>query len=163
MNTLHEPSGRSDRIHRWLTLGANLAVLVTIILVVMELNQNRTTMRAQTRHELSAGIVDLFTQVASDEQLAGLRRRADAGEPLTADEAYRYELITRAFFRYWEDVHYQYRIGLYDEVEFARQRDAWKGYAATSPTVVAWWCANRTAFSPDFVSDFDRILTTYTC
>jgi len=154
---------KSERVHGWLTLIANLGVLIGIILLVVELRQNLTTMRAQTRHELSADIVELFSQVAGNEQLASLRRRADAGEELTPDEAYQYALITRAFFRYWENVHYQFRQGLYDEVEFERQKAAWASYASESAAVVDWWCRNRSTFSPEFAADFDRILTTHTC
>lgn len=154
---------KSDRVHRWLTLAANLGVLVGIALLVVELGQNRITMRAQTRNELSASIVELFGLVADNEQLAGLRRRADAGEELTPDESYRYSIITRAFFRYWENVHYQFRQGLYDETEFSRQKGAWASYAATSPALVAWWCEHREEFSPEFAADFDSILTTHTC
>jgi len=154
---------KSEQVHRWLTLAANLGVLVGILLLIAELSQNLTAVRAQTRHDLSSDIVELFTQVAGNEQLASVRRRADAGELLTPDEAYQYALITRAFFRYWEDVHYQYRTGLYDETEFSRQRDAWKAYAAESGALVDWWCRNRSQFSPEFAAEFDGILTAHQC
>lgn len=154
---------KGERLHRWLTLGANLGVLIGILLLIAELSQNLTAVRAQTRHDLSSDIVELFTQVAGNAQLASVRRRADSGEPLTPDETYQYDLITRAFFRYWEDVHYQFRQGLYDEVEFSRQRDAWQAYAGESAALVAWWCRNRSQFSPEFAEEFDGILTRYTC
>jgi hypothetical protein len=154
---------KSEQLQGWLTLAANVGVLIGIVLLVAELSQNLTAARAQTRHDLSTDIVSLFTQVAGNEQLASLRRRADAGELLSPDEKYQYELITRAFFRYWEDVHYQYRNGLYDETEFSRQRDAWKAYAGESEALVTWWCRNRVQFSPDFAEEFDRILTRFTC
>jgi hypothetical protein len=153
----------SEQVHRWVTLAANIGAVIGLILIVVGLNQNAATMRAQTRHELSAGIVDLFSRVAENPQLASLRRRADAGEELTPDEAYKYNVITRAFFRYWEDVHYQYRHHLYDDVEFARQRDAWKAYAKSSPVLVRFWCAERSQFSPEFVDEFDRLLPPGAC
>ncbi len=37
----------SNTVNRWLTLGANLGVLVGIILILIELNQNAELMRAQ--------------------------------------------------------------------------------------------------------------------
>jgi hypothetical protein len=156
-------STRAGGYHQWLTLAANLGVLVGIILLVFELNQNRTMIRAQTRSELSTGIVDLFTAVAENPELASLRRRADAGEELGPDELYRYEIITRAFFRYWENVHYQYRQGLYDDSEFSRQKDAWRDYVRSSPALAGWWCAHRTEFSPEFASEFDVLLPTGAC
>ncbi len=153
----------SDKVLRWATLAANLGAVVGLILLVLGLKQNETLMRAQTRNDLSVGIVDLFARVAENPQLASLRRRADAGEDLTPDEAYQYAIITRAFFRYWENVHYQYRQGLYDEEEFGRQREAWRSYAQSSPALIKFWCAERTQFSPEFVSDFDQLLPRAAC
>ena len=120
-------------------------------------------MRAQTRHELSSEVVGLMSLIASNEQLASVRRRAEEGQELTPDEAYQYLYITRSFYRYWENVHYQYRRGLYDEVEFAAHREAWRSYAARSQANVDFWCAFRSEFSPEFVAEFDGVLTTYTC
>jgi len=153
----------SDKVLRWATLAANLGAVVGLILLVLGLKQNEAIMRAQTRNELSVGIVDLFARVAENPQLASLRRRADAGEELTPDETYQYKVITRAFFRYWENVHYQYRQHLYDEAEFGRQREAWRDYARSSPALIRFWCAERSQFSPEFVSDFDALLPPGAC
>lgn len=147
------------------TLGvmANLAVLAGILLVVYELNQNREMMRAQTRHDISSEFVGLMMSVANNEQLANLIRRGDSGEYLTLDEEYRYERYTRGLFRYWENVHYQYRLGLYDELEFVKQRAAWQAYLARSKGGVARWCAARNQFSPEYRHEMDKLLTTNTC
>ena len=51
---------KAKRINDWLTLGANIGVLIGIILLLVELNQNSTMMRAQTRFEVSQSIVDLL-------------------------------------------------------------------------------------------------------
>ena len=37
----------TDKVNRWLTLGANIGVLVGIVLILIELNQNSELMRAQ--------------------------------------------------------------------------------------------------------------------
>jgi len=148
----------TGRMHRWVTLVANVGVLIGILLLVVELDQNQTALRAQMRSELSADVVQLFTSVAENPGLADLRRRADAGEPLDANETYRYGIITRAFFRYWENVHYQYREGVYDDVEYSRQKEAWRAYAGESAAVVRWWCAHRSEFSPAFATEFDTLM-----
>ena len=153
----------SDRLNRWLTLGANLGVLVGIILLVVELNQNREMMRAQTRNELAMGIVDLLQTPAANEQLADVLFRANAGEEITPRELFQFELRTNALFRYWEDVHYQYRVGLYDEIEFDRQRDAWKRSFDLSARQADYWCRVRLLYSPEFMAEMDRLLTDNPC
>lgn len=153
----------SDRLMRWLTVGANFGVLLGIILLVFELTQNRDMMRAQIRHELAMGIVDLLQTPANNEQLAHVLFRAKSGEELTPTEVLQFELRTNALFRYWEDVHYQYRVGLYDEVEFAKQRDAWKASLAGSLLAVHYWCKVRLLYSPEFSSEMDNLIVNKTC
>ena len=153
----------SDRLTRWLTFGANLGVLVGIILLIVELDQNRDTMRAQTRHELAMGIVDLLQTVASNEQLADLMYRANSGEEITPRELFQYQIRTNALFRYWEDVHYQYRVGLYDDIEFEKQRDAWKDNFANASLAVQYWCKVRSLYSPEFASEMDSLLANNPC
>lgn len=154
---------KAKSINRWLTLGANVGVLIGIILLLVELDQNATMMRAQTRNELSNGIVDLLSLSADNMQLAGLIRRADGGEELTADEKVQYLHRSYALFRYLENLHYQYRQGLYDEHEFATQREAWKIYLNTSAALVSVWCNYRVTVSPEFRAEMDSQLNTYTC
>ena len=122
----------SDQTARWLSTLANVGVIVGIVLLVFELGQTRDLMRAQTRHDLSNSIVELLLVIAENPQLADVMHRGDAGEELSPAERYQYLTRSRALFRYWENVHYQYREGLYDRVEFDSQRDAWAGYLGAS-------------------------------
>jgi hypothetical protein len=153
----------SDRLARWLTLGANLGVLAGIILLIVELDQNRDMMRAQTRHELAMGIVDLLQVPASNEQLADVMYRANSGEDITPRELYQFHLRTNALFRYWENVHYQYRVGLYDEIEFDKQRNAWKASMTRSARAVQYWCKVRTLYSPEYTAEMDGLLENDSC
>jgi uncharacterized protein (TIGR02246 family) len=148
----------SDRLNRWLTLGANVAVLIGIALLLVELKQNRDMVRAQTRHELSMGIVDLLQTAAANERLADVLLRAQSGDWLTATEQLQFQMRTNALFRYWEDVHYQYRAGLYDDVEFARQRGAWRASLAGSRLGQRYWCQVRSLYSPQFMAEMDSLL-----
>lgn len=75
-------------------------------------------MKSQVRNDLSYEIVDIMLRIAENDDLAGIRRKADAGDSLKVDEFYRYDHLCAVFFRYWENVHFQYRNGLYDQGEF---------------------------------------------
>ena len=153
----------SDRLARWLTIGANLGVLIGLLLLIAELKQNRDMMRAQIRHELAAGIVDLLQTPASNEQLADVLFRGVSGETLTPTESFQFELRTNALFRYWEDVHYQYRVGLYDDVEFEKQRGAWRASMERSQLAQDYWCKVRQLYSPEFAEEMDGLLVPDPC
>jgi hypothetical protein len=153
----------SDRLNRWLTLGANLGVLVGIILLIVELDQNREMMKAQTRNELSMGLVGIQRGISENNQLADVIARAVANEPLTPSETVQFSHRSIAMYRYWENVHYQYRVGLYDEIEFSRQKDAWNRYMNANKANVQMWCSFRDTFSPDFAAEIDSLLNKYQC
>ena len=99
----------TDKVNRWLTLGANLGVLVGIILLVVELEQNREMMQAQTRNELSNSIIHLLSESAGNTELASIMLRANMGDELTPVQFLQYRERQFAMYRYWENVHYQYR------------------------------------------------------
>jgi hypothetical protein len=142
---------------------ANLGALVGLLLLVFELNQNRQLTRAQIRHELAMGIVEQLAIVANNSQLASVVRRGSGGEALTPDERTQFIARSNAVLRYWENVHYQYRQGLYDGSEFEKQRAAWVDSLARSTGLVAYWCENRRLYSAAFAKELNGALTTHKC
>jgi hypothetical protein len=148
-----------DRLNRLLSLGANVGALVGLLLVAVQLQQTRELMRAQIRHDLAMGIVDLLNTPAGSSQFASVLRRGDLGEALTPDEQFQFKLRTNALLRYWEDVHYQYRQGLFDEAEYLRQKEAWRAYLANSRGGMAYWCKVRNLYSPKFMAELNALLS----
>jgi hypothetical protein len=154
---------KPDGLAKWLTLGANFGVLIGLVLLIVELSQNRNMMRAQIRHDLAMGIVDILQTPANNAQLADVLYRGSVGEPLDRVENYQMRMRTNALFRYWEDVHYQYRTGLYDEIEFSRQREAWKASFSMSQWQPGYWCQVRLQYSPEFTAQIDTLLRDTPC
>lgn len=153
----------SERLSRWLTLGANLGVLLGIALLILELQQNRSAMRAETRSAISQGISDQLLQVALDPELSELRFRADSGGSLTEVEKFRYELMQRSLLRYWENVHYQYRVGLYDESEYLAHKRVWAAYINHSEALRSSWCSSRDTMSEDFGRELNSVADSLPC
>ena len=147
-----------ERLIEWIALMANCVTILGLLLVILQLRQNRSLMRAQVRHELASTIVELLNSSANDSQLAGVLRRGALGEQLTEDEQMQFRLRSNALLRYWEDVHYQFRLGLYDEIEYSRQKDAWRATFASSVGFVRYWSEVRTLYSPLFAAEIDGLL-----
>lgn len=152
-----------ERLIQWIALVANCVTILGLVLVIVQLQQNRSLMRAQVRHELAGTIVDLLNSTANNSQLASVVRRGGIGEQLTDDEQFQFRLRSNALLRYWEDVHYQHRLGLYDEVEYSRQKEAWKATFASSVGLVSYWCEVRPLYSPLFASEIDGLLPPHSC
>ena len=151
------------QVRSMLSLVANIGALIGLILVALQLQQNRELMRAQIRIGISNTIVDFLHGDAENPQLISVLRRAAVGDKLTPDEQLQFEMRSNALLRYWENVHYQFRMGLYDEAEFEAHRRAWKASMAGSVGLVAYWCRVRHLYSPHFADALDSQLTTYKC
>ena len=136
---------------------ANLGVLVGILLLVYELNQNRQMMQAQTRSSISDALVDIQIQLAQNPELADIRMKVAAGEPLTDLEARLFRDLQTGYWRYRDNVHYQYRNGLFEEGEYLALREAWR-IALNSELVRTTWCGRRVRHSPDFAEEIDTLL-----
>ena len=153
----------TDRLNRWLTFGANVGVLIGIILLIVELGQNRDMMKSQTRNELAIGIIDISRGIAENSEFADVLVRARADESLTPTEKLQYNNAMVALFRYWENVHYQYRMGLYDESEFSTHKVAWQIVINRDESTAQYWCERRHTYSSEFRIDMDALLNKFLC
>jgi hypothetical protein len=139
-----------------ISIVANLGVIAGIVFLGYEIQQNNTLMRAQTRSDIARDITGLLLTHAHSPYLeeifvpelelfggdAGLLRR---------------NLMSGATFRMWENMHYQHRIGLYDDSEFRYETEAWRVALAMELTR-SHWCAIRSRYSPDFVETVAAML-----
>ena len=136
---------------------ANVGVLAGLLLLVFELRQSREMMEAQTRHDVSQGIVDQLGELASNAELADLELRAMCGKLESRVEEKRFRMHVNSRLRYWEDVHYQYRRGLYGESEFLAQTQAWRSFLQYS-AVLENWNRMKGGFAPEFVAEIDALI-----
>ena len=156
----------SDRLNKWLTLAAHLGVLIGIALLLVELNQNHEIIRGQTRTEITHSVVAVMNMTATNKELAEIIARANKGEELTPAESLILSTRNQALFRMWENAHYQYRQGLYDEEEFSSQLRTWRDLLSSLSAhshMVRFWCNNRNHFSTSFMDEIDGLLAERGC
>ena len=65
--------------------------------------------------------------------------------------------------RIWEDEHYQYRMGLYDEAEFTHERENWKAVLRSRPGPIALWCRSSGNYSTEFSKEINGLLKSRAC
>jgi hypothetical protein len=102
----------SDRISRWLTLGANLGVLAGILLILFELNQNADLMRAQMIQARVDQITAKYDGMIHSEfwpEIWSKRRSANTDREWIASlTPHEYERVKYYYFREYEDLRSQY-------------------------------------------------------
>lgn len=155
--------GSFVRVSSLISLAANIVTVTGLAIVVLQLYESQRMTRSQTRHELSSTIVTILSDTANNPQLANVIYRGSKGLPLTPVEQFQFEVRSNALLRYWEDVHYQFRMGLYDEEEFARHRDAWAATIRQSKGFAQYWCRVRQLYSPAFADEMNRLLPSGEC
>jgi hypothetical protein len=153
----------SERLNRWLTLVANAGVLVGIALVAVELNQNRQMIQAQTRNEITQGTLDLLNYTATNMALSNALVRANRGEELSDTENLMVGSRNEAVLRHWENIHYQYRQGLYDQSEFDASIATFSAILSKQPALMNEWCLNRLSYSVEFATELGALLPPDSC
>jgi hypothetical protein len=148
----------SDRINQWLRLAANIGVLVGLILLIVELRQNLDTVRAQTRNEISTALISFLFEQATNPHLSEVIVRSNQGKELNETENAMYVARSEAIFRYWENVHYQYRKGMYDEVEYKNHLETMRVIVDRSPGLQRYWCVSENMFSRPFAAQMDKLI-----
>lgn len=140
-----------------LTILANVGVIAGILLLAYELNQNRETTQSQTRSAISEMLISIISLQIADPEIAAIQTRAISGEPLTTEEWFRFELLQDAFWRYRENVHFQYSNGMYSEQEYLALRSVWIQDLETEPFREIY--CNRRARSPGaFTAEMDSLM-----
>jgi hypothetical protein len=111
-----------DKINRWLTLGANIGVLIGIILILAELNQNADLMRAQMTQARGENVMQTYREMMHSDHWVAIRAKRRAAESVKEwVESLSPAEYERAWYRQLVDFHdlrtqfFQYQSGYLDQ------------------------------------------------
>ena len=141
-----------------LQLLGNAGVIFGILLLVYELNQNREMTQAQTRNAIAENLTNMLMIQASTPEYLEMAVKREAGEPLTPEEELMFELAQYAYWRYRENVYYQYRRGLFEESEYVGQREVWLRSVNNDEMSRSIWCGRRNQQSAAFNAEIDGLM-----
>lgn len=146
---------KPSKLNERLTLIANIAVVLGIIFLAIELQQNTNAIRAQTRDSITEKQMSYLELQAATPHLV----EAMNGDINTLDPTSRRIVVSHllAIFREWENSHYQYERGLFSPEEFEPRRTTWRA-ALTNPDSRQIWLETREWHSPDFRAEIDAIV-----
>jgi len=148
-----------DNLNKWLTLVANIGVLLGIIFLAIEIQQNTNMMQAQTSDSVTDKQISFFLDTGTEPYSSDILVRGGSSENLRADlnpqEVNSYFLISNGMFRMWENELYQFERGLFSEEEFLPRIEAWRYQFDRSPGLSEVWSANKVGYSQGFVEIVD--------
>jgi hypothetical protein len=146
----------SDQLNRWMTLLANLGVLVGIFLVLIELRQNTESAELQAAQSYVTLSHELDFRIVDDPSLIALFLTPP--EERTPEESRRLDRWYFGSLRTWENGYYLYKKGVLD-------KDLWSGQEAfmadlliSSDELREYYQTNRSYFSAGFSTFLDRLI-----
>ena len=116
-----------DKLNSWLTLVSNLGVLLGIFVLVYELRQTQTDMKADSmvaRTQMTMQVGEVYFRNRIYEVL----EKYSSDQALSSEELYRMQEWLSVSLRTWESSHYQYQLGVLDE-------EIWQSHLSSIITV----------------------------
>ena len=149
----------SDTISRWLTLGANVGVLIGLLLLALEIRHNTQATQAVLHQDILGYARDHTELLISDENegLADIVFRGEIEpESLNRVELEKFILFTAYRMGGWESTFVHYDEGLLGE----RNWQMWDAWYSTlihrGPGYRVWWDEARHGYDQKFQDHVDR-------
>jgi hypothetical protein len=148
-----------EKVNRWLTLVANVGVLVGIVFLIVELDQNTQSQNGSTIQAFVASTAANNSILSSSEDLMAITDRGDREglDSLDAVEKRRYVHLAIQAFSGWEALYLQTLIGTIDESFWASKR-AGLADTLTNKGVRDFWAVNADLwYDPRFRAEIEAI------
>jgi len=148
----------TDRLNRWLTLGANVAVLAGIVILAAEISQNTDMMRTQINQSRAEASMSEAQSMYNSDYLPELLVKLRQGNTITPAERERYISFLRGLHRNWDNQLRQYREGFLAEDIPRSVRGAILFEIVPIEEARREWERTRDTFSDEYIVFVDAIL-----
>jgi len=139
-----------DNLSRWLSLLANIGVLLGIVFLVIEIDQNSLETKLQTETSFLSSFTDVELSTASNPELIEALLKSQKGAPLDEADQLRTLLFYRAVLRSYQNTYYQAQTGVLNQ-------DIWRGEQAQmrqsfgfDKGLASFWRANNSMYTEEF-------------
>ena len=146
----------SDRLNRWMTLAANFAVLVGILLLLVELRQNTESTQLQAAQSYVALSHELDFRIVDDPSLIEMFQKPT--DERTPAELYRMDRWYFGSLRTWENGFFLHSKGVLDEELWSGQEAFMADLLRSSDELRNYYQTNRKYFSESFTAYLDWLL-----
>lgn len=105
----------AQKLNTWLSLGANIGVVIGLMLLIIEIGQNTEMMRAQINQHRTDTALSEQQAVYTSDHIPAMLARIEQGDQLSDEGLIRYERFFRAFNRNQDNNLWQYNQGYLGE------------------------------------------------
>lgn len=145
-----------DRLNDWISVLANLGVVVGIVFLVVEIRQNTEALRAETHLAMFQGAQqELFVTIDHPRMVT---IAADPDEPVTFEDLARLDSFLTAALNARQYAWRQYRAGVLDEQTWVAETNIIALLVGSERTRDWWENLGRVQFEDAFAADVDAII-----
>ena len=152
-----------NKLNQWLTLGANIGVVIGLALLIYEINQNTQMMQAQINQNRTDTSLSEQQAIYNSEYIPEMVMKIKNKEKLSEEELIRHEAYFRAFNRNMDNQIWQYNHGyLGENIPYSVKRAVRIVIGGNEPGIAAWdetkqtYTSEYVAFVEDAIADLRK-------
>lgn len=110
----------TDRLNRWLTLGANVGVLIGLLLLIAELRQTNSIAKAEAINVMTQNSYSILQMYREPRNIEALERIDTVGgwEHLSAEEQVLISSVESMVMSHVQNAYFQHKLGVIDDSYF---------------------------------------------
>jgi hypothetical protein len=147
----------ADRTNKWLTLTANVGVILSLLFLAYEINQSTKATIAAASQGLTDQSILYFDAQLDHEAISQAIYKQRQGDELSGYELHQLDLLQRMNFRVFENAFLQYKRGLYEEREWDRYRRIIAGHMADNPIAIQMWERTQGSWTDEFAAEVESL------
>lgn len=148
----------ADRLNRWLTLGANIAVLIGIFFLAAEISQNTDMMRTQINQSRAESSMNEAEAMYNSPYIPGIPAKLRPGETLNDVPRERFNHFHRGLHRNFDNQLRQYREGYLADNIPRSVRIGLLTELVSIDIAIEQWERTKGSFSDEYIAFVDAVL-----
>lgn len=149
----------SDRLNRWLTLGANVGILAGLILVAMQIDQNTQLARTQLVNEGNIALNELWGTVAGENPMQAVAKSIENPQSMTFADFLVADMILSANITLMYRKYELAQEGIFEDAEWKKEVERLVPWFLANDFGRTWWREEEgLLLAPEFVAYVDKQL-----
>ena len=149
---------KGEKLNSWLSLGANVGVVIGLVLLVMEIQQNTDMMEAQINQSRTETAISEQQAGYNSDYMPAIRVKVEREEQLSREEMLRYEDYVRAFNRNMDNQLWQYNRGFLGNNIPRSIRNGVRGVIGKNRLSIDVWDRQKVSYTDNYVAFVDEAI-----
>lgn len=148
----------AEKVNSWLSLAANIGVVIGLVLLIIEIGQNTDMMRAQINQSRTDTALFQQYSMSDTDYMAPIIVKTMKGEPLTDEEMIRYDARIRAFNRNQDNNLWQYNQGYLGENIPASIKGGVRAVIGSTEIGISTWDRQKYSYTEEYITFVDEAI-----